>query len=137
MITAYVKKNFYQDHKSLLEKSPSANEVDIAIFDEMWAKYEPRVIEDAAQFNGASIEQVRSHFEAWANERDMADRFPSYRMFIVIDEESLQSLQDAPIPEECPLGLKHRLGHYVKLVEAWQEPEHPFMGWMKCSLKGL
>jgi hypothetical protein len=103
----------------------------------MWAKYEPRVIEDAAQFDGASIEQVRSHFEAWANDRDMADRFPSYRMFIVIDEESLQSLHDAPVPEDCPPGSKDRFNHYMKLVEAWQEPEYPFMGWMKCSLKGL
>ncbi|CEJ62485.1 hypothetical protein PMG11_10982 [Penicillium brasilianum] len=137
LITAYVKEDFYKDHKTLLEDSPSANKVDITIFDEMWAKYQPRVIEDAAQFDGASIEQVRSHFEAWANERHMADRFPSYRMFIVIDEESLQSLQDTPIPEECFPGSKHWLGHYVKLVEAWQEPEHPFMGWMKCSLRGL
>lgn len=58
-------------------------------------------------------------------------------MFIVTDEKSLQSLLDAPIPSECPVGLQHRVSHYVKLVEAWQEIDPPFLGWIKCSLKGL
>ncbi|KAF3389628.1 hypothetical protein F1880_003948 [Penicillium rolfsii] len=137
LITAYVKDGFYKEYQALLEESRRANEDDIAVFDEIWAKYEPRIIEDAVQFDGASIDQVRSHFEAWVNERDMADRFPSYRMSIVVDEESLQSLKNAPIPEECPGGMRPRVSHYVKLVEAWQEPDPPFLGWMKCSLKGL
>ena len=67
----------------------------------------------------------------------MAELFPDYRMFIVIDKESFQSLQDTPIPEECPLDLQHQVGHYVKVVETWQEPDPPFLGWMKWSLKGL
>ena len=50
-------------------------------------------------------------------------------MFIVIDEESFQSLQDTPIPEECPLDLQHRVGRYVKLVEAWQEARAP-ISWL-------
>lgn len=136
LITAYVKAGFYKEHQSLL-KGPRANEVDRAIFDEMWSKYEPRVFQDATQFKGASIDQVRSHYEAWVNERGMADLFPDYRMFILIDEESFQSLLGTPIPEECPLDMQHWVGHYVKLVEAWQELDPPFHGWMKCSLKGL
>lgn len=55
LITAYVKDGLYKERKALLE-GPRANEVDIAIVDEIWTKYKPRVIEDAAQFNGASIE---------------------------------------------------------------------------------
>ena len=82
----------------------------------MWTKYTPRVIKDAAQFNTASIEQVQSHYKAWVNEQDMADLFSDYRMFIVIDEERFQSMQDTPIPEECPLDLQHRVGYYVKLL---------------------
>jgi hypothetical protein len=47
-------------------------------------------------------------------------------------------LQNAPIPEECPIEMQYRISHYVKLVEAWQEiGPPPFCGWMKCSLKGL
>lgn len=65
----------------------------------------------------------------------MADRFPDYRMFIIVDEECLRSLVNTPIPEECRVGI--RTEYFVKLVEAWQEPDPPFLGWMKCSLKGL
>jgi hypothetical protein len=70
-----------------------------AYWDALWATYQPRIIDDATQFDGASIGNVRSHFEAWATEPGMEDRFPSYRMFIVLDEESLQTLLNAPIPE--------------------------------------
>lgn len=94
-------------------------------------------MDDATQFDGASIDQPRTQFEAWTEERDMADRFPSYRMFIVVDEESFESLQTAPIPAECPVGMKNRVARYVKLVEAWQDQDRDslFPGWMKCSLK--
>ncbi|KAJ5083637.1 hypothetical protein N7456_013064 [Penicillium angulare] len=96
-------------------------------------------MDDAAKFDGASIDQLRTQFEAWAKERDMVDKSPSYRMFIVIDEESFQSLQNAPTPAECPEGMEHRVAHYVKLVEAWQDQDRDslFPGWMKCSLKSL
>jgi hypothetical protein len=143
LITAYVKDEFYKEHEDLLENSRlrqgrTVTEDDIAVFDKMWAKYEPRVIQDAAQFDTSSIDQIRAHYEGWVEERDMADRFPDYRMFIVIDEESLQSLLNATIPEERQVGMQHRIGHYVKLVEAWQEIDPPpFLGWMKCSLPGL
>ncbi|KAJ5257093.1 hypothetical protein N7478_013197 [Penicillium angulare] len=45
----------------------------------------------------------------------------------------------APIPTEFPVGLKHKLSHYVKLVEAWQDQDQDslFPGWMGCSLKSL
>lgn len=58
-------------------------------------------------------------------------------MFIVVDEESFNSLQNAPIPTELP--IKRRIAHYIKLVEAGQEQDRDslFPGWTKCSLKGL
>lgn len=87
----------------------------------MWAKYKPRVVEDASQFDGASIDQVRAHFKAWVIERDMLDCFPSYRMFIVIDEESFQTLQNAPLPDDLPQRLEDMQRHYVKVVEALEE----------------
>jgi hypothetical protein len=39
-------------------------------------------------------------------------------MFIVVDEESFSSLHNAPIPADIPTGMKRRIAHYVKLVEA-------------------
>lgn len=43
LITAYIKDGFYKEYQALLEESIRANEDDIAVFDEMWAKYEPRM----------------------------------------------------------------------------------------------
>lgn len=123
LITEYINDGVYKEYQDLLSRR--AHVVDIAPFDKIWAKYEPRVSEDVIRFEGASIDQVRSHFEAWANERDMVDRFPSYRMFTFIDEESLESLKDASITEECPPGMRHRVSHLVKkLIEVWQSEIH-------------
>ncbi|KGO38176.1 hypothetical protein PEX1_073280 [Penicillium expansum] len=134
LTTAYIKNGFYQQYESGLRYNPRAAEFNKTPFDEMWAKYKPRVVEDASQFDGASIDQVRTHFKAWATGRGMLDHFPSYRIFIVIDEESFRTLQNAPLPED----LKHVQRHYVKVVEALEEdPEPPFPGWMKCSLPGI
>jgi hypothetical protein len=46
----------------------------------------------------------------------MLDMFPSYRMFIVIDEESFQKLQNAPLLEDSKYEEERR--YYMKLVEA-------------------
>ncbi|CAG8211342.1 unnamed protein product [Penicillium nalgiovense] len=139
LITAYLKDGFYKQYKSLRENPRTADQADEAVFDELWAAYKPRVMDDATQFDGLSIDQLRTQFEAWAEEQGRADNFPGYRMFIVVDEESLNSLQNAPIPAELPTGMKRRIAHYVKLVEAGQEQDRDslFLGWMKCSLKGL
>jgi hypothetical protein len=59
-----MKHQFYEDYESYLRSNPRANEFKKAPFDEMWAQHEPRVIEDASQFDGASIDQVRDHFKA-------------------------------------------------------------------------
>lgn len=138
-ITAYVKSEFYQTYQYLRQHRRTADKANIAVFDELWAAYKPRVLDDATQFDGLSIDQLRIYFEAWANEQGKADKFPSYRMFIVIDEECLKSIQNAPVPEELPLGMEYRVAHFVKLVEAWQEQDRDslFPGWMKCSLPGL
>ncbi|CAP93079.1 Pc16g04090 [Penicillium rubens Wisconsin 54-1255] len=115
---------------------PAANEFNITPWDEIWPNYQPRVIEDASRFDGASIDQLRKHFRADAIERDMLDVFPSYRMFIVIDEESFQTLRNAPFPENSK--YEERRYHYVKLVEALEvDLSEDFQGWMKCSLPSL
>ncbi|KAJ5215886.1 MFS transporter asaE [Penicillium cinerascens] len=139
LITAYLKDGFYEQYQSLRENPRTADQANEAVFDELWAAHKPRVMDDAAQVDGASIDQLRARFEVWAEERDMADRFPSYRMFIVVDEESFETLQTASIPAECPGGMEHLVAYYVKLVEAWQDQDRDslFPGWMKCSLHSL
>ncbi|KAJ6167137.1 hypothetical protein N7470_002584 [Penicillium chermesinum] len=133
LITAYVKHEFYEQYESLRKNPRTAHQADVAIFDELWAAYKPRVMDDATQFDGLSIDQLRTQFDAWAKEQGQADRFPSYRMFIVVDEESFNSLQNTPLPAELPTGIESRVAHY-----RWCKSDDPtFPGWMKCSLKGL
>ncbi|KAE8396109.1 hypothetical protein BDV23DRAFT_144346 [Aspergillus alliaceus] len=132
LITSYIKYKFYREFSDLQERNP--DKVDKTVFDELWACYRPRIIDDT-QFNDASIDFLRSHFESWVEKRNMRDRFPSYRMFIVIDEESFQTLLDAPNAEESVAW--QRTNHFVKVIEAWPDNDPPFEGWMKCSLSGL
>ncbi|KAJ5128955.1 hypothetical protein N7448_002665, partial [Penicillium atrosanguineum] len=47
---------FHETYEDLLQGS-RANQVDKAVFDELWAKYEPCIIDDSEQFNGASLRQ--------------------------------------------------------------------------------
>ncbi|KAJ5877962.1 hypothetical protein N7455_001427 [Penicillium solitum] len=136
LTTKYMKDGFYNYYGSSRQYNSRANEFNITPWDEIWPNYQPRVIEDASQFDGASINQLHEHFKAEATERDMLDKFPGYRMFIVIDEESFQTLQNAPLPEDSNYEEKRR--YYVKLVEALEvDPYESCPGWMKCSLPSL
>ncbi|KAJ5852599.1 uncharacterized protein N7529_011984 [Penicillium soppii] len=136
LTTNYMKDGFYNYYESSRQYNSRANEFNITPWDEIWPNYQPRVIEDASQFDGASIDQLREHFRAEATERDVLDVFPGYRMFIVMDEESFQKLQNAPLPEDSKYEEDRR--HYVKLVEALEvDPYESFPGWMKCSLSSL
>lgn len=101
----------------------------------MWANHEPRVNEDASQFNAASIDHARGHFKAWKIEQGKADDFPGYRLSVMIDEDCFQTLQNAPLSENLTTRLEDRLLHYVKISEGLEEEhEPPFPGWMTCSL---
>ncbi|KAF3012111.1 hypothetical protein E8E15_001925 [Penicillium rubens] len=116
LTTKYMKNAFYKDYETSLRERSRANEFNITPWDEIWPNYQPRVIEDASRFDGASIDQLRKHFRADAIERDMLDVFPSY--------------QNSKYEE--------RRYHYVKLVEALEvDLSEDFQGWMKCSLPSL
>jgi hypothetical protein len=67
LTTAYIKDGFYKDYRSCLRYNRRADEFNRTPFDEIWAKYKPRVVEDASQFDGVSLEQVRAHFKALGN----------------------------------------------------------------------
>ncbi|KAJ5941907.1 hypothetical protein N7516_002075 [Penicillium verrucosum] len=58
LMTVYIKDGFYKQYKSLLENPRTADQADEAIFDELWAAYKPRVIDDATHFNSLSIDQL-------------------------------------------------------------------------------
>ncbi|KAJ5456874.1 hypothetical protein N7530_012148 [Penicillium desertorum] len=57
------------------------------------------------QYDGASVDEIRVHFKKWVDVQDMRDKDTMYSMCMVIDEESLQTLMDAPPAEERKDGL--------------------------------
>lgn len=98
----------YNRYEEYRRYSPRANESNMALWGELWAHYKPRVVGNASQFDGASMDQLREHFRARAIERDMLDVFPGYCMLAVIDEESFQSLQHAPFPQNQSPKLEYK-----------------------------
>ncbi|KAJ5127412.1 hypothetical protein N7448_008191 [Penicillium atrosanguineum] len=96
----------------------------------VWSKYQSTIIEDPTQFDGASLEMVRAHFEAWVNGQGKRDNFNKYRVCLIIDEESLQTLKDAPV-ENAENDDELR---FVKALEAFPivDSLDTFPGWMKC-----
>ncbi|KAJ5972526.1 uncharacterized protein N7479_002444 [Penicillium vulpinum] len=55
-------------------------------------------------------------------------------MFVVIDEESFQTLQNAPLPEDLLQRLEDGQRYYVKVVEALEDDAEPPL---KCSLRSM
>ncbi|KAJ6109404.1 hypothetical protein N7486_001639 [Penicillium sp. IBT 16267x] len=105
------------------------------------AKYRSIVMEDP-QFNGASIEGIRTHFETWVDAQGRRrDNWNRFRMCLIIDEESLQTLQGISaeqIEQEGPYNWDKEL-RCVKVLEAWPNVDQydTFPGWMKCWTRAL
>jgi hypothetical protein len=98
---------------------------------QVWAKYRSTIIEDPAQLDGASIEMIRAHFEAWVDAQGKRDSFNKFRMCIIVDEESLQTLKDGLVEDVKNDTQELRS---VKVLEAFPivDSLDKFPGWMKC-----
>ncbi|CAG8921027.1 unnamed protein product [Penicillium salamii] len=103
---------------------------------EVWAKHRSTIVQDPAQFDGASLETIRAHFEAWVEAEGMRDDWTKWRMCMIIDEESLQTLKGAPVEavEDGTLDCPDDEVRYVKVLEAFPIVDRydTFPGWMKC-----
>jgi hypothetical protein len=90
-----------------------------------------------AQFENASIEDLRSHFQdVWFSGLSDEERrriWPEHYMFLVVDKEALDSV--SPLNVEIP---KHYFGEYPCLTvwdkQAPQEEKSGYLGWMKIRL---
>jgi hypothetical protein len=98
---------------------------------QVWSKYQSTIIEDPTQFDGVSLETVRAHFEAWVDSQGKRDRFNKYRVCLIVDEESLQTLKNAPVEN---VGDDDEELRIVIALEAFRimDSLDTFPGWMKC-----
>lgn len=108
---------------------------------EMWSKHRSTIIEDPVQLNGASLEKVRLHFQNWVDIQLKGERdsFNKFRMCLIIDEECLQTLKDAPVEVEHIRFSDDEQLRMVKALEAFpiMDPFSTFPGWMKCWTHAL
>ncbi|KAJ5710567.1 hypothetical protein N7488_004723 [Penicillium malachiteum] len=101
---------------------------------EDWPKYRSTIMESPAQLDGASFDDIRAHFETWADTQSMRDRWTKFRVCIIIDEESLQTVKDATVEETESKLPKNKPLRFVKVLEAFPDVDQydEFPGWMKC-----
>jgi hypothetical protein len=142
IINSWIKQEVYDDlrHAGVQDPDPTPN-------DELWACHRLTIVEDSQTLNGATIEDVRSHFQSWVEGQGHKDTWNKYRVCMVIDEENLQLLSEVPSAEEhaemhglyCVEEIRE---WYVKVVEAFPDPEETegveeYKGWMNCSIYAL
>ncbi|CAI7575832.1 unnamed protein product [Penicillium discolor] len=130
-IEACIKRLFLLDHKEDPTNKPN----------KICAKYRSTIVQDPAEFNGASLEAIRAHFEAWVESQGMRDRWTKWRMCMIIDEESLQTLKGTSaeaLENESPYHSDDEL-RCVKVLEAFPETDQydTFPGWMRCWTRCL
>lgn len=103
---------------------------------EIWSKYQSTIIEDSIQFDEASLETIRTHFEAWVDSQGRRDSFNKYRVCLIIDDESFRTLKDAPV-ENAENDIDEL--RFVKALEAFPITDSlsTFPGWMKCWTQTL
>ncbi|CAG7991152.1 unnamed protein product [Penicillium salamii] len=125
-IEGCIKEEFFAEADRCTPNEPS----------EIWAKHRSTIVQDPAQFDGASLETIRAHFETWVEAQSLRDSWTKWRMCMIIDEESLQTLKDAPIEalEDGTLDDTDKDLRYVKVLEAFptMDKYDTFPGWMKC-----
>ncbi|KAJ5692480.1 hypothetical protein N7462_001903 [Penicillium macrosclerotiorum] len=99
---------------------------DATTCNEIWAQYQPIVMAHQAQFNRASVDSLRLHFQSWVKAREGRNNPALYRTCIVFDEESLQAFLEAPPSTqiiETNFKKPFDAGRFVKVISASAEAE--------------
>ncbi|KAG9603544.1 hypothetical protein KCU77_g1764, partial [Aureobasidium melanogenum] len=92
---------------------------------------------DKPQFDGATIEQLRQHFQVWVASQDFGASlvWPESYMFLVVDKDVLDNIR----PQNPELDFLPRDEvPYVKVIDKncpYEGEDYP--GWMKLGLESL
>lgn len=143
VLNSWIKAEVYRDADP---RSSGVQNPDPTPNNELWACHRLTIMDDPATLDGASIEDVRSHFESWVEGQGQRDLWNKYRVCMVLDDEILSLLAQVPTAEEH--AERHgRCGEeinkwYVKVVEAFPDPDEGegvegWEGWMYCSVFAL
>ncbi|KAL3443937.1 hypothetical protein BJX65DRAFT_284403 [Aspergillus insuetus] len=129
-----------------------------AMYDLIWARHRPVIMDDPAKFEGMTLDAVRSHFEGWVGPRPPAEeeerdvgtgvevdfsRPPAQtHACLVVDEEVLRVLTRAkPPPKDVHVEHLMPTTWWVKAVEAYpdleDDPPEVWDGTLKVPIRGL
>ncbi|KAJ5963296.1 uncharacterized protein N7479_003172 [Penicillium vulpinum] len=111
LLNSYIKDGLYSDCVS----GNNTTNKDLTSCHEIWAQHRS-IIMNHPKFDGASIDSIRTHFRLWVESQEEQGLSTQYRMCMVIDEESLQTLLDAPPPQDCSDKLMIDPTRHVKVV---------------------
>ncbi|KAJ6123596.1 hypothetical protein N7471_010913 [Penicillium samsonianum] len=98
LLNSYIKHGLYSECVSSGNNTPM--NTDLTSYHEIWAQHRS-IIMNHPKFDGASLDSIRAHFRRLVDLQEDQGHSTQYRMCMVIDEESLQTLLDAPPPQEC------------------------------------
>ncbi|KAK4867252.1 hypothetical protein LT330_000762 [Penicillium expansum] len=127
LLNSYMKHGLYSECVSS-GSNPQTN-TELASYHEIWAQHRP-IIMNHPKFDGASIDSIRAHFRRWADLQEDQGISTQYRMCMVIDEESLQTLLDAPPLQECLDEKIINPMRHVKVVPLLSDSDDEFDGFM-------
>ena len=101
-------------------------------YHEIWAQHHPVIMDDPAQFNGASIDAIRAHYRSWVDLQEGRHHTMIYPICIVIDEESVREYMDAQLSggKSELEGMRNRPIRFFKAIPAFPESDEydSFMG---------
>ncbi|OQE44344.1 hypothetical protein PENCOP_c002G07859 [Penicillium coprophilum] len=125
LLNSYIKDELFSEYASTPKSKLHCAEP--TPYQEIWAQHLPIIMADPAQFDEASIDSIRAHFESWVNSRARRN----YTTCIVIDDESLQAFLDARHSEKSKSDRNgiHSI-RYLKVLTASPEIDEydSFMG---------
>ncbi|KAJ5356287.1 hypothetical protein N7517_010896 [Penicillium concentricum] len=124
LLNSYIKQELFSEYDSTPKSKLHSAEP--TPYHEIWAQHRPVIMADPVQFDEASIDSIRSHFESWVNSRERRN----HTTCIVIDDESLQAFLDAQPTEKWESNRGIHSIRYLKVLTAFPEIDEfdSFMG---------
>ena len=105
------------------------------------------VLDNKEKFENATFDELRAHFEEWIEGKDEENRWfgAGARVFIVVDQEALESIVGAPEEPYLPLedDIVEFSRYFTKVVDRdysvgpYPMPPEGYHGWVRASLFDL
>jgi hypothetical protein len=127
-INKYVKFSLHSECASTHSKS--RRDQATFLFDDLWAQFDPVIIEDPTQFESASKDLLRSHYRSWISQQEDGSHVARSSVCLVINDESLRAFQNMKHARKLTADKELDPAGFLKNLEVLFEYEvfDSFMG---------